>query len=129
MDILAIFDALPEILGPTLATIIGLIFLDVTLAVARAVRTEEFDLTYLPAFYKTNVIPYVIGYVGIVGASRFVDVSLLPEQFGGVFSEVVAWLGFGTIAAALLRSAALNAKSLITGTARFDLEFPSDDAS
>ena len=129
MDIVGLLNGLPEILGPTLATIIGLIFLDVTLAIARAVRQNEFDLGYLPEFYKTNVLPFIIGYIGIVGAARFVDVSLLPEQFGGVFSEVTTWLGFGTIAAALLRSASLNAKSLITGTARFELEWPEEDVS
>ena len=126
MDIVGLLNGLPEVLGGTLATIIGLIFLDVTLAVARAVREKEFDLGYLPEFYKTNVAPFIIGYVGVVGAARFVDVSLLPEQFGGVFSEIVTWLGFGTIAAALLRSAYLNGRSLVSGTPRWELEYGVD---
>ena len=126
MDIVGFLDALPGALGPHLATIIGLIFLDVVIAVARSVRQSEFDIGYLPEFYKTNVVPFIIGYIAVVGAAKFVDVSLLPEAFGNVFSEIVAWLGFGTIAAALLKSAWLNTKSLITGTARFDLEWPED---
>jgi len=46
------------------STILGLILLDVCLAVAAAVRQGAFQARRLAEFFRTMVVPYMIGYLG-----------------------------------------------------------------
>jgi hypothetical protein len=76
------------------STVLGLILLDVTLAVAVAVRRGEFQARRLADFFRTMVVPYLIGYMGVYGAGYFLD-----ERYLGPFAEV---LGSGFVWAAWL---------------------------
>ena len=118
MDFLAFLNDIPAILGQHLSTIIGLIFLDVVLGVAAAIKRGWFDWRVVGEFYTTNVLPYVLGYVAVSGAALFVSPELLAGEAGDVFGLAVTWLGFGAIVGQLVLGSILgNAKSLFT--ARF----------
>ena len=76
------------------STIVGLILLDVALAVATAIRQGEFEARKLGQFFRTMVVPYVIGYLGVYGAARFMDGRWLgpfAEALGAGFAWA-AWL-------------------------------------
>lgn len=84
------------------STIVGLILLDVALAVAEAVRLRQFEWRRLADFFRTMVVPYLIGYLGVYGAAHFMD-----ERYLGPFAEAlgagfawVAWLALVTNLAA-----------------------------
>ena len=93
------------------STILGLILLDVALAVAVAVRQGRFEARRLAEFFRTMVVPYLIGYLGVYGASYFMD-----ERYLGPFADALgsgfawaAWLALvGNLAADILA----HAKSL-----------------
>ena len=123
MDIVAFLVNLPTILGQHLATIMGLIFVDVVIGVALAVRLREFDFYRVANFYSTNVVPYVIGYVAVAGGLLFIAPELLPAGVGDSLALVGSWLGFGAIAAQIVFGSLLpNAKELIVG--RFEGNAP-----
>lgn len=96
------------------STIVGLILLDVALAVAEAIRLGQFEWRRLAEFFHTMVVPYLIGYLGVYGAAQFLD-----ERYLGPFAETlgsgftwVAWLALVTNLAAdvLLHAKALGYK-------------------
>jgi len=90
-------------------TILGLILLDVLLAIAAAIRTGTFELRKIGEFYKTMVVPYVIGYMAFYLAATF---FLDPEKLGpwadlaGDGMLTITWLALvGTLAGDVIRSA------------------------
>lgn len=91
------------------STILGLILLDVTLAVAVAVRRGEFEPRRLADFFRTMVVPYLIGYLGVYGTAHFLD-----ERYLGPFAEA---LGSGFVWAAWLALVA-NLAADVLGHAR-----------
>ena len=103
MDFLAFLSNIPALLGQHLSTLVGLVFLDLVLGVSVALRTGEFDVGSVAMFYKTNVLPFLIGYIGVTGAVMFVAPELLPGTSGEAFGLVVAWLGFSTIVLGVAR--------------------------
>ena len=123
MDIAAFLANLPVILGQHLATILGLIFMDVVIGVALAVRLGFFEWRAVAQFYSTNVVPYVIGYIAVAGGLLFIAPELLPAGVGDALALVGSWLGFGAIAAQIVFGSLLpNAKALVVG--RFSGETP-----
>ena len=78
---------------PRVKTIVGLIFLDVVLGVGVAIKNKRFSWAILADFYRTNVLPYVIGYLGFYLAAKIMVADLLGE-FGYIIGEgmvVLAW--------------------------------------
>lgn len=123
MDIAAFLASLPTILGQHLATIMGLIFMDVVIGIALAVKERVFDWNFVAEFYSSNVLPYVIGYVAVAGGLLFIAPELLPAGVADALSLVGTWLSFGAIAAQIVFGSLLpNAKALIVG--RFSGETP-----
>lgn len=63
-------------------TLLGLILADVVLGIAAALRSGEFDLRALGQFYKTNIVPYVLGYLVLNSVVKIIIVpaaaSLMP---------------------------------------------------
>lgn len=85
-----------------LQTIIGLIALDLLFGIWSAIKAGKFDWKKVGTFYRTNVIPYVGGYLTV-----FVAFSLVPgleEMLAGeltvasLFSAIVFNLGGSIIA-------------------------------
>ncbi len=116
MDIVAFLANLPVILGQHLATILGVIFMDVAIGIALAVKAKRFQWNVVASFYSTNVVPYVIGYVAVAGGLLFIAPELLPAGVADALALVGSWLGFGAIAAQIVFGSLLpNAKELIVG--------------
>ncbi len=116
MDIAGFLAALPVILGQHLATIMGLIFMDVVIGIALAIRERRFHWSVVASFYSTNVLPYVIGYVAVAGGLLFIAPELLPAGVADALALVGTWLSFGAIAAQIAFGSLLpNAKALIVG--------------
>ncbi len=123
MDIAGFLAALPVILGQHLATIMGLIFMDVVIGVALAVKSGVFEWRSVARFYNSNVVPYVIGYAAVAGGLLFIAPELLPAGVADALSLVGTWLSFGAIAAQIAFGSLLpNAKALIVG--RFEGNSP-----
>ena len=119
MDILSFLSNLPAILGAHVSTILGLIFMDVVVGIALAVRLGVFEWREVAAFYQNNVLPYVMGYLAVAGGTLFIAPELLPGDVGDALALIGPWLGFGAIASQLVFGSLLpNARSLFLG--RFD---------
>ena len=114
------FAQLPEVAGPHVATIIGLIFLDLAIAVAAAVRSGTFDWRAIAAFYRSNVVPFIIGYLGLLGAMEFVSLDLLPAEIQEALPLITAWIGFGAIVAQIFASVKLGVEALVAGTSKYE---------
>lgn len=93
------------------STILGLILLDVALAVAAALRRGEFHPQRLAQFFRTMVVPYMIGYLGVYGAAYFLD-----ERYLGPFAQALgagfAWAAWLALVANLAADILEHAKEL-----------------
>lgn len=77
-------------------TIVGLIILEVFLAVAAALKKSEFEWRRLADFYRTMVIPYLLGFLGFFLAGKFITLSLL-EPYDALVGEGAIWLAWITL--------------------------------
>lgn len=85
-------------------TILGLILLDVVLGIASALKRDVFDWALVAAFYRTNVIPYLLGYAVLYIVISFV---LPPDALGGngdIIGDGAITLAWGFVLAALIGS-------------------------
>lgn len=62
--------------------IVALIFLDVLTGIVAAVRSGRFDLQRVGTFYRSNVVPYLIGYCGLyvfagIGLDQYLASSIV----------------------------------------------------
>jgi hypothetical protein len=67
--------------SPQMKLIAGSIFVDLGLGIARALRGGEFEWAHVANFYKTNVLPYVLGYLVLHLAISFM---IPPDALGGM---------------------------------------------
>lgn len=74
-------------------TVIGLIIGEVILAVAVAIKKKEFDPRRIAEFYRTMVIPYVLGYLAFYLAGKFITVALI-EPYDVIVGEGGIWLAW-----------------------------------
>lgn len=65
------------VLDGRVTTILGLIILDLGLGIAVAIREGVFDFSKLAQFYRTNVIPYLLGYIVVSASLRLIDLEWL----------------------------------------------------
>lgn len=105
-----------------LRIILGLVLCDVVLGVAAASKYGDFDWSALGLFYKTNVLPYLLGYLVLFGTVHFI----FPADVPGV-SE---YLNFALVNAAwaalilpLVRSVLKNGRELYDA---FQMDEPRD---
>lgn len=93
------------------STIVGLILLDVALAVAEAIRLQRFEWRRLGEFFRTMVAPYLIGYLGVYGAAQFLD-----DRYLGPFAETLgagfAWAAWLALVTNLVADVLSHAKVL-----------------
>jgi hypothetical protein len=96
-------------------TLAGLIVLDLLLGVASALRRGTFDWASLAFFYKSNVVPYIIGYLAFYLVINF----LIPPDSLGDLGEVVnqgtVTLAWATLVSTLLKSIGNNAGEMYQG--------------
>jgi hypothetical protein len=94
------------------AVIFGLIVLDLLLGVASALKTGTFELGKLADFYKTNVIPYLLGYLAFYIVIGYI---IPPDSLGDIgepVNEAAVTLTWITLVASLVSSIAANFKAL-----------------
>lgn len=84
--------------------IVGLIFLDVLLGIASAIKTGAFQWREVARFYRTNVIPYVLGYVSLYVAIHLILPDGALAGWGNELSDGAVLLAWGALVGALLRS-------------------------
>ncbi len=93
-----VVDALPV---GHLLTLLGLILLQVILAVALAIREKKFEWQKLADFYQSKVIPYVIGWLAFVFLVRLISTELLGPEYSGIVGESVTWLSWLAVVSSL----------------------------
>ena len=69
----------------------GLIVVDLTVGIIAALRTGTFDPRTIGTFYRTNVVPYLLGYLLVYTVSLWGIGTLI----GPVWGEVAATVGTG----------------------------------
>ncbi len=84
----------------------ALIILDLAFGVAAAIRAGKFDFSKIAMFYRTNVLPYVLGY-----SVAHAVLQTVPEALAVVGMALDA-LAIGAIMANLIASIVKNAKAL-----------------
>lgn len=78
-------------------TLLGLIVLDLILGVAKAVRIGNFDWRKLADFYRSAVVPYLIGYGGL-----YLVIGFIVPPTANLLSDGLVTLAWGTLVASLL---------------------------
>ena len=87
--------------APQILTLVGLILLQVALAVALALKLGKFELKKLADFYRSMVLPYLIGWIGFVAAGRLLAAELLGPEYSLLASDSVTWLAWLAIVISL----------------------------
>jgi len=82
-------------------TVLGLILLDVMLVMAAAIKTKEFDWRKSAEFFRTMVIPYVIGYLAFYLAGEYLLVVDWMGDWGELAGESVQWITWAALIANL----------------------------
>lgn len=101
-------------------TILGLILLDVVLAIAAAIKAGVFEWGRLGEFYRTMVLPYLLGYLAFYLAAKLIA----TEWMGGyayLVGETVIMIAWLALVANLVADVLRSAKALGYG-------FPEGDA-
>ena len=107
VDILAVLRVF--FLDGRVRTILGLILADVILALAAAIKAGTFDWRRLGEFYRTMVIPYVLGYLAFYSPSVFLLEEAWLGEYAELAGEAVRWIAWiflvGNLVADILKSA------------------------
>lgn len=91
--------------------LVGLILLDVVLGIALAIKINKFDWRKVGLFYRSMVLPYIIGWLVISVVTRIVAPEVLGD-FGFLVGDVVVIGSWLAIVATLAGSIIKNAKDL-----------------
>jgi hypothetical protein len=88
------------------------IVVDVVTGTMCAIRSGKFDFVRFGQFYRTNVIPFVLGWLMIYGFSYLSLTSLVGETW----TNIVAYAGYVPALVALGKSITENLAGLQTPT-------------
>lgn len=81
-------------------TIVGLIVLNVVLGISAAIKNGQFDLGKLANYYKTYVLPYLLGFIAFYLVLKYI----IPEDsfvYGEYINEVAVDTAWVTLVATL----------------------------
>lgn len=96
-------------------TLIGLIFIDVILGVAAAIRQGRFQWSVVAQFYRTMVLPYVLGYLALVIGVEYLIPPEALAGFGDIVNKATVTLAWGALVMNLLASIKDNLTALYQG--------------
>jgi hypothetical protein len=85
-----------------LLAVLALIFLNVVLGVAIAIKKGTFDLAELPRFLKTEIFPYGLSLMGLTAAAQ-IDYSHLADNISTLTDDAILVLAWTAIGAYVLR--------------------------
>ena len=94
------FQTLVTTYAPYLETLLGLVILDVIFGVAAALRKGQFQWAAIANFYKSSVLPDVLGWLGLVIATYLVAPGLLGA-YANIVSQSIVTLAWLTVVATL----------------------------
>lgn len=85
-------------------TLVTLVVVDVVLGIIAALRGGTFSFQTIGNFYRTNVVPFILGYLLVYGVSMLGVASYV----GPVWGEIAATVGLGpavlNLGASILRN-------------------------
>jgi hypothetical protein len=107
-------ESLAREYGPYLLALIGLIFADVLLGIASALRRKVFKWEELANFYRENVIPKLLGWVAVNVLSYLAlnHTQVLPPGSEAYVGPVVTFGTWGAVVATLTRSMYTNLREI-----------------
>ncbi len=111
MDWAALLSQLITTYQPYVLTLLGAILADVVLGIAASLKTKTFDWQKLANFYRSDVAPGLLGWVGLTIATYLV----VPDVLGAMretVSQGVATLAWGAMMATLGGSIVKSAREL-----------------
>ncbi len=103
---------LPAALGPQITALLALVVVQVLLAVALAVRQKVFDWRLLADFYRSRVLPMLIGWLGFVILVKFATAEILGPTYGVMAGDGVSWAAWLAVVASLGARIITDAKDL-----------------
>lgn len=95
MDFLNFFEGLIRSAGPQITTLLALLGADVVLGLAVAIKDGEFEWQLIADFYRTEIIPKGLGYIGVMIIVRFGALEFVGPGLGDALGsglETVSWL-------------------------------------
>ncbi len=123
--LIELLQSLPQILGPILATTLGLIALDLGLGIAIALRQGVFQWEKVILFYRTNVFPFGIAAIVIAAAAQFISFDILPPHLADPLADLGTLIGVGPMFAYLVLGSILpNVRALVLGKYKWEIVNP-----
>jgi hypothetical protein len=92
---------LPAALGKQITGLLALITVQVLLAVALACVQKTFEWVKLADFYRSRVIPMLIGWLAFVILAKFATADILGPEYGVITGDGVSWLAWLAVVASL----------------------------
>ena len=92
-------------------TIAALILLDILLGIGQAIKEGRFDWNATATFYRSMIVPALIGYVAVAGLVPLMVADLLGE-FSEALGQGIIWVAWGALVAQLVTSVLSHAKAL-----------------
>jgi phosphatidylglycerophosphate synthase len=105
--------------SPKLLTLFGLILLDVLMGIARAVHQGQFEWKKVGQFYKSMVLPYIIGWLAVSLTIWMISLEMLPAEVSVWLNPALLWTTWLVVAATIGGSIKENVVALYQ--ARLDL--------
>lgn len=97
---------------PALA-LVALIAIDVLTGVGSAIKLKRFALQKLADFYRTSVIPQLVGWLSISALTSIAASALVDAELAQVISGAQAWSMYSAIVLALLASIKANTDEIM----------------
>lgn len=92
---------LPAMLGTQITALLALVVVQVLLAVALAVRQKKFEWKLLADFYRSRVVPMLIGWLAFVILVKFATSEILGPTYGVIAGDGVSWAAWLAVVASL----------------------------
>ncbi len=92
---------LPAALGKQLTGLLALITTQVFIAIALACVQKQFEWIKLADFYRSRVLPMLIGWLGFVILAKFVTSDVLGPTYGVITGDGVSWAAWLAVVASL----------------------------
>ncbi len=108
-EVAQLLDVIVEVLNSWQVKVTGgLIIIDIVLAIAAALRGGKFDFAKLAAFYKTMILPYVLGYIVLYVVITFVIPADQLGAIGDPVNEAAVTVAWSFLLLTLLKSITAN---------------------
>lgn len=107
IDWAALWQMLITTYQPYVLTLLGLILLDLLSGIGSAIKAGTFQWVRVADFYRTAVMPSLIGWVAVTLASYFIAPSLLGD-YANLGSQTFSTIFWAAAVASLAASALKN---------------------